>query len=226
MPIPGDRRTRKRLATRQAISDAATRLFFERGYDRVTVDEIAEAADVGRMTVFNHFPRKEDIFFDLDDLGREELVAALSNRPAGMSPVEAVDGFVHEAVVEQRPYVRFFEGSRRFLATIEQSEALTARARALRDELAEFLQAELQRSVGLDAADSDAELAAHLFLASWTVAYLRAHDVFDATDDPAAARDAFLEIADKGARAVKAALAATPYHRTETAPGAKQRKPR
>ncbi|MGI4954742.1 MAG: helix-turn-helix domain-containing protein, partial [Janthinobacterium lividum] len=49
MDTAPDRRTRKRLVTRQAISDAATRLFFERGFDRVTVDEIAEAADVGRM---------------------------------------------------------------------------------------------------------------------------------------------------------------------------------
>jgi len=48
-----DRRSRKRLATRQAISVAATRLFVERGFDQVTVDEIATAADVGRMTVFN-----------------------------------------------------------------------------------------------------------------------------------------------------------------------------
>ena len=60
MSMPSDRRARKRLATRQSISDVATRLFLERGFDRVTVDEIAAAADVGRMTVFNYFPRKED----------------------------------------------------------------------------------------------------------------------------------------------------------------------
>jgi AcrR family transcriptional regulator len=67
--MPSDRRSRKRLATRQGISNAATRLFFERGFDHVTVDEIAAAADVGRMTVFNHFPRKEDMFFDRDEEG-------------------------------------------------------------------------------------------------------------------------------------------------------------
>ena len=71
LPTPPDRRTRKRLATRQRISDVATRLFIERGFDGVTVDEIAEAADVARMTVFNHFSRKEDMFFDLDEEGRE-----------------------------------------------------------------------------------------------------------------------------------------------------------
>jgi len=75
-----DRRSRKRLATRQAISVAATRLFVERGFDQVTVDEIATAADVGRMTVFNHFPRKEDMFFDRDAEIREVLLEALRRR--------------------------------------------------------------------------------------------------------------------------------------------------
>ena len=83
MSPPLDRRTRKRLAMRQAISDTATRLFFERGFDAVTVDEIAEAADVGRMTVFNHFPRKEDLFFDLDEAGRATIREALGTAEFG-----------------------------------------------------------------------------------------------------------------------------------------------
>jgi AcrR family transcriptional regulator len=87
---PSDRRTRKRLATRQRISDTASRLFVERGFDQVTADEIAEAADVARMTVFNYFSRKEDMFFDLDEEGREDPLAALQKRDAGTSPIEAL----------------------------------------------------------------------------------------------------------------------------------------
>src|ERR1700744_5755073 len=88
-PVPADRRSRKPLVTRQNISDVATQLFLERGFDHVTVDEIAEAADVGRMTVFNHFPRKEDMFFDLDEEGREILRETLRKRDAKVAPVEA-----------------------------------------------------------------------------------------------------------------------------------------
>jgi AcrR family transcriptional regulator len=111
-----NRQTRKRLATRQRISDVATRLFIERGFDQVTMDEIAEAADVSRMTVFNHFSRKEDLFFDLDEEGREDLVAALQKRNPGTPPVEALRLFAHWAVTNQRPYVRFFEeGSDKFM---------------------------------------------------------------------------------------------------------------
>src|SRR5271167_2178624 len=88
MSTPSDRRSRKRLATRQVISDTATHLFIERGFDQVTVDEIAAAADVGRMTVFNHFPRKEDMFFDLDEEGREILREALRQRDPCVAPTE------------------------------------------------------------------------------------------------------------------------------------------
>jgi AcrR family transcriptional regulator len=88
MSMPADRRSRKRLATRQGISNAATRLFLKRGFDHVTVDEIAHAADVGRMTVFNHFPRKEDMFFDRDEEGREILREALRQRDPRIAPME------------------------------------------------------------------------------------------------------------------------------------------
>ena len=57
-------RERKKRQTRQQISDIATGLFLERGFDAVTIAEIAEAADVSVNTVYNYFPSKEDLFFD------------------------------------------------------------------------------------------------------------------------------------------------------------------
>src|SRR5580658_4059696 len=105
--MPPDRRIRKRLATRESISDAATRLFFKRGFDHVTVDEIAEAADVGRMTVFNHFPRKEDMFFDRDEEIRETLRETVRDRDPRVSPIEALRLLAHRLTAEQSPYVKF-----------------------------------------------------------------------------------------------------------------------
>ena len=211
MSTPPDRRSRKRHATRQTISDAATRLFIERGFDRVTVDDIADAADVGRMTVFNHFPRKEDMFFDRDQEGRDVRRDALRRRDPGASPIETLRLLAHRLVAAEVPYLRFFAGSQTFVETIAKSEALKARARAIRDEIAALVAAALRESVGRDPTDADAELAAGLLLAMWSVALVRAHRVFRDTQEADEAKAAFLAVVDKGTAGVKAALAGTPY---------------
>ncbi|MEU8825216.1 helix-turn-helix domain-containing protein [Streptomyces sp. NPDC048636] len=56
-----DRRERRRQGTRSRIIDAALELFAECGYAATSVDAIAERADVARRTLFNHFPRKQDL---------------------------------------------------------------------------------------------------------------------------------------------------------------------
>lgn len=211
MSMPSDRRSRKRLATRQSISDAATLLFIARGFDRVTVDEIAEAADVGRMTVFNHFPRKEDMFFDRDEEGREMLRRALRQRDPDVAPVETLRLLAHRLVAERSPAVEFSARSQGFIKTVEGSETLKARARAIRDELADVMTVALSESVGRDPTDPDAELAAGLLLATWTVAAIQAHRTFRQTQNTEEASAAFLAVVDKGTIGLKAAMAGTPY---------------
>lgn len=206
-----DRRTRKRLATRQSISNAATRLFFERGFDNVTVDEIAEAADVGRKTVFNHFHRKEDMFFDRDEEGREVLRNALRDRDPSVHPIETLRLLAHRLVEEQSAFVEFSAASQRFIQTIERSETLKARARGIRDELAQVLTVALSESTGREPTDPDAHLAAALLLATWSVAFIQAHRTFRQMRDTDEADRAFLAIVDMGARGVQAAMAGTPY---------------
>ena len=85
-------RDRKKAATRQAISDVATRLFEARGFEAVTVEEVAAAAGVARKTVFNYFATKEELFFDREDALLDEIVRRLLSRPAGSSPTAAVAG--------------------------------------------------------------------------------------------------------------------------------------
>jgi AcrR family transcriptional regulator len=211
MSPPTDLRARKRLATRQSISDAATRLFLDRGFDHVTVDDIASAADVGRMTVFNHFPRKEDMFFDRDEEGRAMLRTALSERAAGVAPIEALRLLAHRLVADKHPAVDFSARSDRFILTVEASDTLLARARAIRSELAQMMTAALADSAGRAATDPDAELAAGLLLATWTVALTQAHRSFRLGRDTAQASAVFLAAIDKGSAGITAALADTPY---------------
>ena len=211
MSIPADRRSRKRLATRQGISNAATRLFLERGFDNVTVDEIASAADVGRMTVFNHFPRKEDMFFDRDEEGREMLREALRRHDPGVAPIETLRLLAHRLVAERSPFIEFSVASQGFIETIEGSGTLKARARAIRDELAQVVTVALSECVGRKPCDPDAHLAADLLLATWTVALIQAHRTFRQKQDAEEAKAVFLAIVDKGSLGLKAALAGTPY---------------
>lgn len=77
---PLGRRERKKAATRQAIADAALRLFLDRGYDQVSIRDIADAADVSTTTLFKHFTGKEALVFDREDAQEASLVAAVRGR--------------------------------------------------------------------------------------------------------------------------------------------------
>ena len=87
-------RERKKQQTRQLIADTARRLFAERGFDAVTVVEVARAADVSEATVFNYFPTKEDLFYNRLEAFEEELLAAIRDREAGTSVAAAFRDFI------------------------------------------------------------------------------------------------------------------------------------
>jgi AcrR family transcriptional regulator len=87
-------RERKKQQTRQTIRDAAMRLFLERGFDQVSVAEIARAADVSEATVFNYFPTKEDLVYERMDAFEQELLAAVRERPEGESALRTFVRFI------------------------------------------------------------------------------------------------------------------------------------
>jgi AcrR family transcriptional regulator len=83
-------RERKKRRTRQHIADTAARLFGDRGYEQVAVLDVAEAAEVSEQTVYNYFPTKKDLVFDLEEDQRDRLTGLIRNRPAGTSPAAAI----------------------------------------------------------------------------------------------------------------------------------------
>lgn len=87
---PG-RRERKKAATREALESAARRLFLERGFDKVTVAEIADAADTAVSTLFAHFPGgKEALILGQGDGREQDVVDAVRHRPEGVSILRAM----------------------------------------------------------------------------------------------------------------------------------------
>ena len=89
-------RDRKRQQTWGLIAQTARRLFKERSFDAVTVDDIARAADVSRKTVFNYFPSKEDLLFSGMEVYEAQLLEAIRARKPGESILTAFMGFVTE----------------------------------------------------------------------------------------------------------------------------------
>lgn len=136
----GERREKKKRETRERISDVATGLFIARGFDAVTFDEIAAAADVSRMTVFNYFPRKEDLMLDREeDLNLAFFRDAIAARPKGQSPVSAVRRCVAELRTGKHPFTQFDRRMVDWWRLIDASASLQSRLREHGEAAAEGL---------------------------------------------------------------------------------------
>jgi AcrR family transcriptional regulator len=118
-------RERRKQETRQLISDVATSLFADRGFDEVTISQVAEAAGVAKMTVTNYFPRKEDLVFDRAGAVVRHLADVVAGRPPGESMLAAVRRDYAEAVA--RADVTLGLSTPEFARMIEGSPALTSR---------------------------------------------------------------------------------------------------
>ena len=119
-------RERRKRETRQAISDIATGMFAARGYDQVTIAEIAAAAGVAKMTVTNYFPRKEDLVFDQAEGLIRQLAEVIATRAPGESLLAAVRRDYADAVA--RGDVSLGLSSPAFARMIQDAPALASRA--------------------------------------------------------------------------------------------------
>jgi AcrR family transcriptional regulator len=150
-------REQKKEHTREVIASAAMGLFVKRGFEAVTVAEVAEAAGVSEKTVFNYFPTKEDLFFDEVDAKEEALVAAIRHRKADESVLRALRR--HQTV----DCGRFCSpGFARFARLIEESPALRAKELELMARFHRAIERALTEEVGCD--ELEARVAATLLV--------------------------------------------------------------
>jgi AcrR family transcriptional regulator len=156
-------RERKKQRTHRAIADAAKRLFLERGFDQVSVAEIARAADVSEQTVFNYFPRKEDLVYERMDTFEQELLAAVGQRPESESALRAFVGFILD-----RSDAMAGDGRRRvaeLTRLVNASPSLMARERELVARYTDALAAQLAEETGASPDDIEPRLVAEAMMA-------------------------------------------------------------
>lgn len=185
------RRERKKAATRKAISDTATLMFLERGFDNVSIREIADRADVSPTTVFAHFPRKEALVFDEDEEHRDGLVSTVRDRPTGVSITDALyEYYLHGMLADRAEHG---DSTREFLTLLDRTPALADYAARMWTRHEHALAAAIAEDMGLSEPSAEVRAYARFVL---QIQLLANND-----DDPAAMLKASFRILNDGWRA-------------------------
>ena len=158
-------RERKKQQTRQQIFEAARGLFEKKGFDRVSVAEIARAADVSEVTVFNYFPTKEDLFYGGMEFFEEELIESVRSRPKGDSAVKAFRRrlLVGADRLESKPTA---EAILKAAQLVSASPSLVAREREIVERFTARLAQLLAQETGADAEDVEPLTVASALMAT------------------------------------------------------------
>ncbi|MFI9326750.1 TetR/AcrR family transcriptional regulator [Kitasatospora sp. NPDC052868] len=138
----------KKQQTRATLADTATGLFLQRGFDQVTVAEVARAAGVSVNTVFNYFPTKEDLFFDRQSEVEEQLAELVRTRPTGRSAAGAVRDGLLAALERDEPTLGLNDQAKPFWQVVADSPALQARGREIAERSEAALAAALAEETG------------------------------------------------------------------------------
>ncbi len=179
-PRPG-LRERKKEQTRKAIAETAKAMFAERGFDNVTVAEVADGANVSVKTLFTYFGSKEDLVFESENSHRDEILACVRGRAPGESALDAIGRFFEARISSsgQRSVLAGLDGFRR---TVGDSPTLHSRLRLMWERYEEALAALLAEETGAPAHDPRPRtvaaqlMAIYRLLASEAVRdYVRSH---------------------------------------------------
>jgi AcrR family transcriptional regulator len=204
-------RERKKRLMRQQLSDTATRMFLERGFDAVRVAEIAEACGVSEKTVFNYFPTKESLILDR----LEATVASLRTGLAepGVSPVEAalriLDGELGAMtswLAAQDDPVQASAAIRRFGALIQATPSLRAHQNDMMDQFTTVAAAILAERAAMSADDPEPLIAATALLGLWRIQFQSLTKYLTGTRTPAQVHQAVMADVRRAARLIDTGL--------------------
>jgi AcrR family transcriptional regulator len=173
-------RERKKLMTRAAILEAAESMFAERGFDNVTVAEIADAVNISAKTLFVYFPSKDDLVFADEDSLRDIIVARIRDRAIGRTPLDAMGELMRELMSASG--ARAVTGVERLLRMVGDNAVLRSRMRLMWERFEEAVAAYLAEETGAgEHAPAPRVAAAQLILvfrllaSADVLAYIRSH---------------------------------------------------
>lgn len=208
-------RDRKKRELRQRISDVATGMFLERGFDNVRVSEIAAAVDVSEKTVFNYFPSKESLVFDREEMQTARFTAALRDTTPGRSLVDAVVRMLEADLDEiygnwqaEHDAAEAFGGVRAFAEMIESSPGLTAGMYGMQERMTAAAASVLAERVGVDPEDPEPQAAAAIVMSLWRAQFRAMVRHSGDPTDIGATRDAVAAEVRRAAAVAEGGLAA------------------
>ncbi len=204
-------RERKKNLMRQLISDTATLMFLQRGFDEVKISEIAAACDVSEKTIYNYFPTKESLMLDREESSAKSLRQALGPNAEHISPTDAV---VQILADEMDQFVSNldeisdigFNVIVRFNDLIEGTPSLRAARADMISRLAQIAAESLAARAAVDPSDPEPQIAADALLGLWRIYYGAILKYSEHDLSPAGVRDAVMNDVRRAARLIDTGL--------------------
>ena len=197
---------------RQRISDTATGMFLERGFDEVRVAEVAAACGVSEKTVYNYFPTKESLMLDREDGMAEAIRLALGPGDPTRSPIDAVVGVITEDLNAMFDHwddgadddFRAMLGG--FSRMIESTPSLRAAQLDMMERLLQVAAEAMAERAGIDPDDPEPQAAAGAIMGLWRIEYRGMVRYADGVRGPAEVREAVLADIHRAARLIDTGL--------------------
>ena len=207
----GGLRERKKRLMRQQLSDTATLMFMERGFDAVRVTEVAAACGVSEKTVFNYFPTKESLILDRLEGTMAALRAGLADRD--VAPVEAVLRILDGELAAMTSWlagaadpVGAAAAMRRFGALIQASPSLRAHQSDMMDQFVAVAAGILAERYGLRADDPEPQITATALLGLWRIQFQSLSRYLDGAQTAAQVHQAVTGDVLRAARLIRTGL--------------------
>jgi AcrR family transcriptional regulator len=205
-------RERKKRQMRQLISDTATLMFLERGFESVRVAEVAAACQVSEKTVYNYFPTKESLVLDREEGMAEGIRRVLGPGGAAISPIDAALVLITDET--RRLYDDPDRGDEpldlgiihRFYEMFEQNPSLRAARGDMMERLVEVAAQAMASRAGVDPNDPEPQIAADALMGLWRVMFRATRRYSDGTRPPAEVRDQVLAEVRRAARLIDTGL--------------------